>query len=261
MFILIKRYGNHSNRLFQAIHLEAYCLEKSERFINLDFSDMASYYFDNYFKRLNHKILIRLILKFCKKNIIELVIDSQNENKMNISNFKAHLIKLVTGWGFFSHELTEKYRDYFISKYKLKDKFYKKNELYLWILSNKTKYVIVGLHIRRGDYQFFNEGKYYYSDSEYMLVVNCVEEIIKNTGSQCFFIVFSDSDVTFNSENIIVSKNEWYIDHVLMSNCSYLLGPPSTFTSWASYIGRVPLYHISNVQTKFDLSDFIVING
>ena len=43
-----------------------------------------------------------------------------------------------------------------------------------------------------------------------------------------------------------------------MSMCDYLIGPPSTFTSWASFIGNVPTYHIKNKYKKIELSDFVL---
>ena len=40
------------------------------------------------------------------------------------------------------------------------------------------------------------------------------------------------------------------------------MGPPSTFTIWASYIGDVPLYHIYNKDDIINVSNFnIKINN
>lgn len=41
-----------------------------------------------------------------------------------------------------------------------------------------------------------------------------------------------------------------------MSQCDYLIGPPSTFTGWASYIGNVPLKYIESKNIDFTLEDF-----
>lgn len=58
--------------------------------------------------------------------------------------------------------------------------------------------------------------------------------------------------------SLYVSKCKWYEDHSLMSMCDYLIGPPSTFTSWSSFIGNVPTYHIKDKYKKIELSDFIL---
>lgn len=63
------------------------------------------------------------------------------------------------------------------------------------------------------------------------------------------------------NDNIKKSTNEWYIDHFLMSKCDYLIGPPSTFTMWASYIGKVKYYHIENDSGEIRLSDFKYCKG
>jgi len=62
-------------------------------------------------------------------------------------------------------------------------------------------------------------------------------------------IVFSDDHVVF-TRDLIISQNPWYIDQHLMTRCDYLIGPPSTFTLWASYVGKVPFFQIEKQVKK-----------
>lgn len=74
------------------------------------------------------------------------------------------------------------------------------------------------------------------------------------------FIVFSNESHSFkNSESILVSNNTWYLDHHLMSLCQYLIGPPSSFTLWASYLGKIPLYHIKDKKEKILLERLYLV--
>lgn len=41
-----------------------------------------------------------------------------------------------------------------------------------------------------------------------------------------------------------------------MSKCDYLNGPPSTFTLWASYMGRVKYYQIKDNTGNIYINDF-----
>jgi acyl-CoA synthetase (AMP-forming)/AMP-acid ligase II len=141
----------------------------------------------------------------------------------------------------------------------LKEKFCRNN-----ILSNKItelknkKCFVVGVHIRKGDYKYWKEGKYYFSDDVYLKYMSNIEsEINKISGRKCSFIIFSNENISINeTENIIISRNKWYIDHFLMSQCDLLVGPPSTFTLWASYIGKVKYFHIEDNSGKISIDDF-----
>jgi hypothetical protein len=42
------------------------------------------------------------------------------------------------------------------------------------------------------------------------------------------------------------------------THCDYLIGPPSTFTSWASFYGRVPLCRVESPEMPIRREDFQV---
>jgi hypothetical protein len=48
----------------------------------------------------------------------------------------------------------------------------------------------------------------------------------------------------FNEERHFVE------DLYLLSKCDYIMGPPSTFSGWASFYGNVPLYMLKEIDTK-----------
>jgi len=275
--ILYSAYGNHSNRLLQNIHFEAFCKEYNIDFINSTFSDMKKYYSINrqHYGRFDYILqkfplmlkVFKLVLKIMKKlNLVEFV--SCNEDQDNTAKLLALLSTprclLVGGWYFRDHDLTKKYQDYFISKYSLKEEYYKNNLLLNKI--NKLKEsdkIVVGIHIRRGDYKYWMEGKYYFDDNVYLNYMKKIKEEIKiKYKKECGFIIFSNEDISIpENEYTHISKNEWYIDHMLMSKCDFLLGPVSTFTMWASYIGKVKFFHINDDSSDIDLDSFAYCIG
>jgi hypothetical protein len=126
-----------------------------------------------------------------------------------------------------------------------------------------NKQIVVGVHIRRGDYKYWMEGKYFFNDNVYLTYMwNISKDIEKEYNKKCSFIIFSNTKISINeSDNIYKSENKWYIDHYLMSKCDFLIGPPSTFTLWASYIGKVKYFHIRNDSGKVNIDDFILCEG
>ena len=90
-------------------------------------------------------------------------------------------------------------------------------------------------------------------------------EDILNT--ECSFIIFSnDKELNISKykeqfKRVFVSKNTVAADHYLMSKADYIIGPPSTFSMWASYIGETSYYHIYNKDEILSLDKFIICNG
>lgn len=115
----------------------------------------------------------------------------------------------------------------------------------------------VGVHIRRGDYRGWNNGKYYYDDEVYNDKIEQFANLFKN--KKILFILFSNEKVTLKpKQDYIISKCSWHEDHYLLSLCDYIIGAPSTFTIWASFIGNVPLMHIYDKNDKVDFDSFNV---
>jgi hypothetical protein len=81
-------------------------------------------------------------------------------------------------------------------------------------------------------------------------------------GKKTQFIVFSNESLRLNpSENVLLSKSPWYVDQTVMSLCDYLIGPPSTFTMWASYLGEAVYYQIKDDSGTIKLNDFVLCRG
>jgi hypothetical protein len=112
----------------------------------------------------------------------------------------------------------------------------------------------VGVHVRRTDYKEWKGGRYWYSNEVYERVM---DEVRKALG-EVKFIVFTDEPESLSPRlrdlNDPMTTPER--DQYLMSKCNYLIGPPSTFTAWASFMGKVSLLHLESNEQKVRMEDF-----
>lgn len=112
----------------------------------------------------------------------------------------------------------------------------------IWRVIRDGGETIVGVHVRRGDYKDFEGGRYYYEDDVYERNKKAVGNGIASSGRTPKFVMFPYRSAV---------EDQW-----MMSQCDYLMGPPSTFTMWASFMGKVPLGIIRDRLQTLSLDDF-----
>jgi tRNA A37 threonylcarbamoyladenosine dehydratase len=92
---------------------------------------------------------------------------------------------------------------------------------------------------------------YYFDDDVYKKQMDNLSRKLQTEGKEKqIFILFSNEPLQFEqSSNLLISSEKWFIDHHIMAQCDYLIGPPSTFTLWASFVGQSELIRIYNDTT------------
>lgn len=123
--------------------------------------------------------------------------------------------------------------------------------------------IVIGIHIRQGDYQTWRNGRYYYTLEEYHQIMLQLQSHYQNLRLS-FFI---SSNVDFNANKFegchcFRFENELsgdILDLYTLSLCDRIIGPWSTFSRWASFIGKVPLCFIKGKKQIFKDSDFSII--
>ncbi len=273
--IVIKPNGNSSNRLVQNLHFEVFCLEHNIQFQNPTFADMAKFYTSpcnsqtNRFLRFLQIDLLGKIFRHSKlvKRIFSIVwiisrfgflklvrfdrVTADCEQTL-LKAFEKNDVVYSAGWAFRVPELVEKYGTEMRMKYALKPYFYNKNEFADKINHYKSNgYTLTGVHIRRGDYKTWKNGMYYFDDDVYKKQMDNLSRKLQTEGKEKqIFILFSNEPLQFEqSSNLLISSEKWFIDHHIMAQCDYLIGPPSTFTLWASFVGQSELIRIYNDTT------------
>lgn len=123
--------------------------------------------------------------------------------------------------------------------------------------------IIVGVHIRRGDYKTWNGGQFYFENKVYIEYMQQITRLFKNQ-SVCFYISSNEKiDATeFEHFHRIMIPNAGVVDDLYaLSQCDYIIGPVSTFSRWASFIGERPLCFLYGPSQQLSLDDFSPIQS
>jgi hypothetical protein len=130
------------------------------------------------------------------------------------------------------------------------------------ILKNIKCDLLIGVHIRRGDYKNFKNGVYYYPDEFYVQILNKLVSIFNK--KKITFLIVSNEKIdlqTFSEFDIVTSNGKFMSEDLyLLSKTNYIIGPPSTFSAWASLKNSIPISFINKNQLEsLSLSNFIDI--
>ena len=256
LIVIIDKYGGYCNRLFQSLHYHAFAMEEGAIFLNPSMLGILK--FDNYFFYFFDKINNLFLKSFSR--IIKFVLGKE---EFCFYYRKNNYIKIVKGWEFRKNNLTTKFYVDLKNLYSF-DKKNLSNKLILLIaslnsLKRQGKY-IVGLHIRRKDYKSWNKGKYYFSDQIYKQIINKLKEKLIQDKHIPYILVLSDDVISPGLNFDYLSNGSWKEDQLILQTCDLIIGPPSTFTMWASYISQTPLIQIKD-DGDIDFADVKICKG
>jgi len=114
--------------------------------------------------------------------------------------------------------------------------------------------VLCGIHIRLGDYEQHKSGRWFYTIEQYVAKMREFCRLFKGH-KPVRFLVCSDQNLpqdAFRGLPLAFSSGQFMEDLMALSQCDFILGPPSTFSAWASFCGDVPLKFL------FDLSPLAI---
>jgi hypothetical protein len=290
MIILAGQPGQLGNSLFLFAHFIAFSVEKSDpkrqSLINPSFNQYSDYFEStignllchfprhdhtffksSFFKKAVYNLCFfsaRTIDKLRIKNrlvkCIYINFDQTYNLQINDDNFKGRLI-FIQGWEFRCPEYFKKHSDSIKDFFKL-TKFHQENIDQLISPVKKKCDLLIGIHIRHGDYKTHEGGKYYYSTDQYKEIMERASALFPKR--KITFLVCGNSKESldsFSGVNIIKGTNHEVEDLYAFAKCNYLIGPPSTYTIWASFYGDVPLYQVHDPKSAFTVNDFKLVNS
>lgn len=172
-----------------------------------------------------------------------------------------HRKTIVQGWQFRDVQHIEKYHAE-ISAYFTPTEFYQKQVSKALEKALSLGDFPVGVHIRRGDYARFDGGRYFFTDELYAKKMKEVDILCRREGKKCIFILCTNDTVDMDHFEsalpILFEKRHFITDMYILAACKLILGPPSTFSIWASYYGRVPLIQITDKNMPVsEIPDYI----
>ena len=110
--------------------------------------------------------------------------------------------------------------------------------------------IIIGVHIRRGDYTKWKNGRFYYSFEDYASL--CKQLISIFNDKNILFFISSNESIpvsAFKGINIFNNPlNSAVADLYSLSLCDFIFGPPSSFSRFASFYGDVPISFITDIH-------------
>jgi hypothetical protein len=119
--------------------------------------------------------------------------------------------------------------------------------------------VLLGVHVRQGDYSWFREGRYYYELATYRQAIVRFAALVPDLRVRvvlCSDQVHDPAQLAVPGVEVVPGPGTPLEDMHALAGCDYLIAPPSTFTLWASFAGEVPLLLLESADQTFALSDF-----
>lgn len=142
---------------------------------------------------------------------------------------------ILRGWGYHNLNLLDRHREKILEYMGFNAGMLSK---ILPAIPKDRDVVTLGIHVRRGDYDKFLNGAYFYGSTEYQNWIDHAVQSLKPTKVIQYFFT-NDTDFVknnFTAKGTLLSSTA-VNDLIGLSECDYILGPPSSFTMWACYVG------------------------
>ena len=124
----------------------------------------------------------------------------------------------------------------------------------------KNNDILVGVHIRRGDYATWKEGRFFYELKDYHQFMLRIKELYREkrvsffiSSNESFSLeIFEDCDC----KRFTKESSDAILDLYTLSLCDRIIGPFSSYSRWASFIGEVPLCFLETKEQQFTENSF-----
>ena len=286
MIVLAKNFGQLGNRLLLSAHLLAAAREYGVSFRNPSFVEYAQY-----FPSISNDLWCRFpaqdtptdaasddLPAWQRKALYQAVrLSTSVLSFLGMTQFPCRVIRvrgeqicdlqdesfalaakgprpiLASGWKFRSNTLLEKHADAIRAHFRIQPKHRQNVDTLIGEMRSAAD-TVVGIHIRHGDYATWEGGKYFYSIDQYRDVMQQVADRLGN--QQVTFLVCGNGNLSldqFRGLNVRFGTGHLIEDMYALAETDLLIGPPSTFTQWASFYGQVPLQVLVTADQEIEL--------
>ncbi len=165
---------------------------------------------------------------------------------------------VVSGWFVRYYDLFLKYRDEICELFTLDDQYTApvKAKMQEAEQNSQDDILRLGVHIRRGDYAQWRDGQFFFSDEVYADHINRFAEMHPG---KALHVYLSTNDPSVSEEHFQKLCPKVCIHHLqgsapedlfMLSECDYLIGPPSTFSMVAAMYRDIPLYRMDSADAQ-----------
>lgn len=119
--------------------------------------------------------------------------------------------------------------------------------------------VLIGVHIRQGDYAGFLGGRYFFQTDAYVRAMKNAAALFP--GRRVAFLICSNTPQEITDPElprIAYGTGNAIEDMYAFAECDWLIGPPSTYSLWASFHGKVPLWEMHDATNVPKLDEFLI---
>lgn len=209
------------------------------------FSDILKL-FSNIFQNSLKRITLRSIrLPFLYK--IDLEKEYTNTREINFHKI-LHRNRIILFHGFLfgdrNFKLLENQRKYLNQIFSFSKEIQKQC---LGVIRTINKKKVIGVCMRQGDYKDHFNGKFYLTDDAYKHLISNLQIQYPDYG---FFIACEESKSDFHISNGYISFQNPALNLCILSSCDLLIGPPSTFMTWAAFNRDSPVCYIDKTNWK-----------
>lgn len=282
MLILASKYGRLCNRLFHYAKFVTLAAEYQLSTANIAFDEYVEYFqktsqdlffrfppnesifpTNRTFRNLIYRFIARVVLaveKYIDANNITFIRTEFNNtyelsNKDLIDRSRKGLV-FFYGWPKLDKKLYIKHYDVLRSFFEPLDQYVQNVKVIIERARDRAD-VLIGVHIRRSDYKYWKNGEYYFEIDVYKKCMRRAEELFPS--KRVAFLVCSDEYLDsgkFSMFQSYMGSGHLIEDLYALAACDYLVGTLSTYSSWASFYGNIPLYVINDAECPKSLSDF-----
>lgn len=169
----------------------------------------------------------------------------------------CHLLVVAKGWKFRAHAALKSRREDVVRLFTPHSGIRAEVERHIAQARSGCD-ILVGLHVRRGDYANWLGGKFFYGLDAYAAWLKAAGTFWPE--KKVSFLVCSNENVDdlLGLPGISASAGPGapITDLYALAACDFLIGPPSTFTLWASYYGGAPLHMLMEKDQTLHLEAF-----
>ena len=278
--------GQLGNRIFQAAAFQAAAWERGFAVLNPALGPYAEFFpalAEDFFCRPGQELLMaRWRLLFCRTldaltsrllypvwaaggcTVLDIAAShdgSEEDYDLCGEEFQRilsrHRLVVAKGWKFRAHAALKSRRDEVVRLFTPHSGIRAEVERHIAQARSGCD-ILVGLHVRRGDYANWLGGKFFYGLDAYTDWLKAANALWP--GKKVGFLICSNETVDdllrLNGVSASAGPGAPITDLYALAACDFLIGPPSTFTLWASYYGGAPLHMLVEKDQQLQIAGF-----
>ena len=256
--IFVTDKGRLANNIFQYGQLYAWGREHGRQTMSMRFA----YKYPN-FKIAHtryHNFWMYAVGKLAAKLRLIPTVVFDGEDRKQMETIEAHKHILATGWSIRFPDLFQKYKAEIVNLFEFVPQV--RSQVAEIMQASDKGTVKLGVHIRRGDYRTWCNGRFYFNDEDY---VSMIQQFIQLQHDHHVDIYVCSNDPHINQTLFLQQSNgsQVYFSHgtptedlCLLSECDYIIGPVSTFTLIASMYRDTPVYWMDDIRHPLSMGLF-----